>query len=159
MVWQGLTRSCSNCTIASSYAQKLILARFPSLANVAFVVPNILGAYTILLHTSASRTMDARLSQLASVSVQKDKAAGYLSLLNDLLAAKRQSSDDILKFVNVVVTQEHVGLVIGRQVISELVKALETKQIAGEDVRRPVIEGTLQTLQPRIVTYEEQVSL
>lgn len=103
--------------------------------------------------------MDARLAQLAGVSVQKDKAAGYLSLLNDLLAAKQQSSADILKFVNVVVTQEHVGLVIGRQVISELVKALETKQIADEAVRRPVIEGALQILQPRIVTYEEQVSL
>jgi len=103
--------------------------------------------------------MDARLAQLASVSVQKDKAAGYLSLLSDLLAAKQQSSADICKFVNVVVTQEHVGLVIGRQVISELVKALETKQIADEGVRRPVIEGALQTLQPRIVTYEEQVGL
>jgi COP9 signalosome complex subunit 4 len=102
--------------------------------------------------------MDARLAQLANVSVQKDKAAGYLSLLNDLLAARRQSSIDILKFVSVVVTQEHVGLVIGRQVISELVKALELKQIADESVRRPVIEGTLQVLQPRIVTYEEQVS-
>jgi COP9 signalosome complex subunit 4 len=117
----------------------------------------LFSAPTAEIGHSTSRIMDARLAQLASVSVQKDKAAGYLSLLNDLLAAKRQSSADILKFVNVVVTQEHVGLVIGRQVISELVKALETKQIADENVRRQVIEGTLQVLQPRIVTYEEQV--
>ena len=145
-----------------AYGQKLIFAQSPSLAGLALVVPNLSdlsGCSPRLFGHSTSHTMDARLAQLASVSVQKDKAAGYLSLLNDLLAAKRQSSADILKFVDVVVTQEHVGLVIGRQLISELVKALETKQIAEEDVRRPVIEGALQILQPRIVTYEEQVSL
>lgn len=126
-------------------------------------MPNLSGCSPRLLATlhlaPLAHTMDARLAQLASVSVQKDKAAGYLNLLNDLLAAKQQSSADVLKFVNVVVTQEHVGLVIGRQVISELVKAFETKQITDESVRRPVIEGALQILQPRIVTYEEQVSL
>jgi hypothetical protein len=114
-VWQGPTSSCSDCTLVSSYAHKLILARC--------VYSQTLQTFQVVLsapiHTTIG-TMDARLAQLASVSVQKDKAAGYLSLLNDLLAARWQSSDDILKFVNVVVTQEYVGLVIGRQVISEL---------------------------------------
>jgi COP9 signalosome complex subunit 4 len=97
--------------------------------------------------------MDQELAQLAGVTVQRTKATGYLSLLEKNLNNK----ENVIKIVREVVTQDHVGLVIGRQVISELVKYLETKQIADDDTRRYIIQSTLDILQPRIVSYDEQV--
>ncbi|PVF96330.1 hypothetical protein CPB86DRAFT_737013 [Serendipita vermifera] len=98
--------------------------------------------------------MDQELAQLAGVTVQRTKATGYLSLLEKNLNNK----ENVIKIVREVVTQDHVGLVIGRQVISELVKNLETKQIADDDTRRYIIQSTLDILQPRIVSYDEQVT-
>lgn len=98
-------------------------------------------------------SLDQQLAQLAGVTVQRNKAQGYLTLLEDNLKNKA----NLIKIITEVVTQDHVGLVIGRQVISELVKNLETKQIADDDARREIIQSTLDILQPRIVSYDEQV--
>ncbi|KIM29547.1 hypothetical protein M408DRAFT_328792 [Serendipita vermifera MAFF 305830] len=98
--------------------------------------------------------MDKKLSELAAVTVQRTKATGYVTLLEENL----QNKQNLMRVVQEVVTQDHVGLVIGRQVISELVKALETKQIKDDEARREIIQGTLDILQPRIVSYDEQVT-
>src|SRR4051812_16222680 len=97
--------------------------------------------------------MDAKLSELASVTVQRTKATGYLTLLEENLHNKQ----NVMQIVQEVVAKDHVGLVIGRQVISELVKCLETKQIKDDEARREIIQSTLDILQPRIVSYDEQV--
>ncbi|KAH9951581.1 hypothetical protein B0H21DRAFT_181810 [Amylocystis lapponica] len=102
--------------------------------------------------------MEQKLAQVAALS-QKDKAAAYQSLLAQALGRQDQSQlpADIHILVENVV-QESVGLVIGRQVLSELVKALSEGVIAGADLRKRIVEDTLATVQPRIVSYEEQVN-
>jgi COP9 signalosome complex subunit 4 len=97
--------------------------------------------------------MDKKLTELATITVQRTKATGYLTLLEENL----QNKENVIRLVREVVTQDHVGLVIGRQVISELVKCLETKQITDDEARREIIQSTLDILQPRIVSYDEQV--
>lgn len=102
--------------------------------------------------------MDVKLSQLATLA-QKDKTAGYLALLSEILARANQDAvaDDLQVLVDTVVNQETVSLAIGRQVLTELVKNLVTGQIADHDLRKRITQDTLHVLQPRIVSYEEQV--
>ncbi|KAF9247077.1 hypothetical protein BU15DRAFT_69919 [Melanogaster broomeanus] len=54
--------------------------------------------------------------------------------------------------------QRPVGLVTGRQVISELVKLIGGGVVTDHDTRKRIVEDTLATLQPRIASYEEQVN-
>ncbi|KAG8832913.1 hypothetical protein FRC17_000355 [Serendipita sp. 399] len=98
--------------------------------------------------------MDDQLAKLATITVQRNKATAYQELFEKNLGNK----ENLIKLVKNVVTEDHVGLVIGRQIISELVKALETKQISNDETRREIIEKTLEILQPRIVSYDEQVT-
>lgn len=103
--------------------------------------------------------MDAKLSQLAALS-QKDRTAGCLALLSDVLAQSNQGSapNDLQLLVDTVVNQESVGFVVGRQVLTELVKSLSVGTIADHDLRKRIIQDTLNVLQPRTVIYEEQVN-
>ncbi|KII95157.1 hypothetical protein PLICRDRAFT_120951 [Plicaturopsis crispa FD-325 SS-3] len=103
--------------------------------------------------------MEARLSQISELS-QKDKAPAFLSLLSEVLSRQDQATiaQDLHLLVDTVVNQESVGLVVGRQVLSELVKYLGEGSIQDSDLRKRVVEDTLATAQPRIVSYEEQVN-
>lgn len=117
------------------------------------------GPLSILVacHTLTPATflkMDKRLAELATVTVQRNKAQGYQTLLEENLKNK----ENVIKIVKNVVTQDHVGLVIGRQIISDLVKALETKQISDDDARRDIIQQTLEILQPKVVSFDEQAT-
>jgi len=100
--------------------------------------------------------MDSRLAQFTALS-QKDKAPAYLSLVSEILARQDQSviASDLHTLVETVV--QDGGIVVGRQVLSELVRNLGTGSISNHDLRKRVVEETLATLQPRIVSYEEQV--
>jgi len=104
--------------------------------------------------------MDVKLSQLANLA-QKDKTAGYLGLLSEILSRANQGSvaDDLHVLVDTVVNQETASLAVGRQVLTELVKNLVTGQIVDHDLRKRITQDTLRVLQPRIVSYEEQVCL
>jgi len=101
--------------------------------------------------------MDARLTQFA-VLTQKDKAPAYLSLVSEIIALHDHSliAADLHTLVETVVQD---GGIVGRQVLSELVRDLNTGSIADHALRKRVVEDTLTTLQPRIVNYEEQVCL
>jgi COP9 signalosome complex subunit 4 len=103
--------------------------------------------------------MDRKLSQFASLS-QKDKAPAYLSLLPEILSRSNPSeiATDLHSLVDTVVNQDSVGLVVGRQVLSELVKSLGGGAIKDTELRKRIVEDTLTTIQPRIVSYEEQVN-
>ncbi|KAL4081892.1 hypothetical protein V8B97DRAFT_123879 [Scleroderma yunnanense] len=109
--------------------------------------------------TGTPREMDAKLSQLASLA-QKDRTAGYLALVSEILARASQDSitDDLQLLVDTVVNQDTVSLAISRQVLTELVKNLDTGHIADHGLRKHIIQGILRVLQPRIVSYEEQVT-
>jgi COP9 signalosome complex subunit 4 len=100
--------------------------------------------------------MDSRLAQFAALN-QKDKAPAYLSLVSEILARQDQSliAPDLHTLVETVV--QDAGIVVGRQVLSELVRNLGTGSISDHNLRKRVVEETLSTLQPRIVSYEEQV--
>ncbi|KAJ7047335.1 hypothetical protein C8F04DRAFT_1058447 [Mycena alexandri] len=92
---------------------------------------------------------------------QKDKGAAFIALIHDTIARPDQSAvaQELHSIVDTVVNQDSVGLVVGRQVLSELVKILGEGAIKEPELRKTVVEGTLATIQPRIVSYEEQVNI
>jgi COP9 signalosome complex subunit 4 len=102
--------------------------------------------------------MDSRLTQFTTLS-QKDKAPAYLSLVSEILARQDQSliATDLHILVDTVA--QDGSIVVGRQVLSELVRNLSTRTISDHALRKRVVEDTLAILQPRIVSYEEQVGL
>ena len=102
-------------------------------------------------------SIESRLSQAAGLN-QKDKATAYQSILTDLLARPDRTTlaHDLHVLVDNVV-QESTGLVIGRQVLSELVKSLEAGIVSDVELRKQIVQDTLDIIQPRIVSYEEQV--
>lgn len=102
--------------------------------------------------------MDNQLSQFLALS-QKDKGPAFISLIPEILARPDPSAvvADLHALVDTVVNQDSVGLVVGRQVLSELVKILGEGAIKDVELRKRVVEDTLNTVQPRIVSYEEQV--
>ncbi|KAJ3515114.1 hypothetical protein NLJ89_g1964 [Agrocybe chaxingu] len=102
--------------------------------------------------------MEAKLAQYAALS-QKDKGPAFTSLIPEILSQAGPSvPKDLHTLVDTVVNQDSVGLVVGRQVLSELVKVLSEGAIKDVELRKRVVEDTLATVQPRIVSYEEQVN-
>lgn len=104
--------------------------------------------------------MDSRLAQLASLS-QKDKAPAFLTVLSETFADQQSTtfSADFHTLLDTVVNQESVGLVIGRQVLSELAKNLSEGTIQDPELKKRILQDALDIVQPRLVSYEEQVSL
>ncbi|KAG6860379.1 hypothetical protein C0995_011986 [Termitomyces sp. Mi166 len=103
--------------------------------------------------------MEAQLAQISALS-QKDKGPAFIALIPEILSRPDPSRlvADLHKLVDTVVNQDSVGLVVGRQVLSELVKILGEGSIKDAELRKRVVEDTLTTVQPRIVSYEEQVN-
>ena len=102
--------------------------------------------------------MDSRLAQLASLP-QRDKGPAYVAVLNDLFAAKSSQSflTDLHTLIDTVVNQDAGGLVVGRQVVSELVKAVTEGAFKDPEVKKRILQDTLNLIQPKIVSYEEHV--
>ena len=105
---------------------------------------------------NAAVTMDVKLAQFATLS-QKDKGPAYTSLIQQAISQSDPDAivADLHLLVGTVVNQDSVGLIVGRQVLAELVKVLA--QIKDSTLRKRLVEDTLATVQPRIVSYEEQV--
>ncbi|KAF8655317.1 hypothetical protein AX16_003214 [Volvariella volvacea WC 439] len=101
--------------------------------------------------------MDLKLAQFAALN-QKDKGPAFISLIPDILGQENPNaiSADLRALVNTVVNQD--SLVVGRQVLSELVKILGDGNVKDTDLRKRLVEETLVIIQPRIVSYEEQVN-
>ncbi|TFY70161.1 hypothetical protein EVG20_g2841 [Dentipellis fragilis] len=102
--------------------------------------------------------MDQKLSQLRTLN-QRDKGPAYLSLLSEVFTNNPRLAQDVHVLVDDVVNQDSAGLIVGRQVFSELVKQLNATSIPDADLRKQVIEDVLATAQPRLTTYEEQVNI
>ncbi|EJD53625.1 hypothetical protein AURDEDRAFT_133335 [Auricularia subglabra TFB-10046 SS5] len=100
--------------------------------------------------------MEGKLAQLAATASQKDKQAGLSQLLQTTLAQPDPTKDTVT-LVQTVVTDERVGLVVARQVITELVSSI-AGAVKGSEIRKKIIQETLQVLQPRLVSFEEQVA-
>jgi len=102
--------------------------------------------------------MDAKLAQFASLS-QKDKGPAYTSLVPEILAQPEATIPrSVHTLIDTVVNQDSAGLVVARQVLSELVKLLGEGAVKNVEIRKELIEDTLASVQPRIVSYEEQAN-
>lgn len=139
---------CIACTWLCDRGRVSLHASVPCLRATRL---SSISTYIVLLE------MESRLAQIAGLS-QKDKAIAYGSILTDLLARPDQTSlaTDIRILVENVI-QDSVGLVIGRQVLSGLVRALETETVTEPVLKKRIVQDTLATIQPRAVSYEEQV--
>lgn len=104
--------------------------------------------------------MDSELAQISSLD-NRSKPQALIRLVNSILSRTDLSAvaTDLHIVVDHVVNQESVGLVVGRQVLSELVKQLGEGSVSDHDVQKCVVEDTIATVQPKIVSFEEQESL
>lgn len=102
--------------------------------------------------------MDLKLAQLASLS-QKDKGPAYSALIHSALAQSSPDAvaADIHLIVDAIVNQDSGSLVVARQVLAELVKVLADGPVNDSALRKRLLEDSLAVIQPRIVSYEEQV--
>ncbi|KAI0081778.1 hypothetical protein K474DRAFT_1694826 [Panus rudis PR-1116 ss-1] len=107
---------------------------------------------------SVADNMEGQLAQITALN-QKDRAPAYISILNDIFARPDQSNiaQDIHALAESAV-QESNGIVVGRVVLAELVKALQSDTLKDQDLKRRIIEDLLAVLQPRLVSYEEQAN-
>ncbi|KAJ3722904.1 hypothetical protein C8R42DRAFT_578908 [Lentinula raphanica] len=103
--------------------------------------------------------MEGRLQQAAALG-QKDKGPAFISLIVEIVSRSDQSTvaQDLQTLVGFVVNEESVGLVVGRQVLSELVRILGDGTLSDPEVRKRVVQETIEITQPKIVSYEEQVT-
>lgn len=103
--------------------------------------------------------MDNQLAQLVAVSNQRDKTNGFLSLLSTALVQTDLSAvvRDAQVIVKSAVNDDHVGLVVARQVVGELVRHLTDGVVRDVIARKKIIENTLDIVRPRFVSFEEQV--
>lgn len=102
--------------------------------------------------------MESKISHCLSLG-QKDKGSAFISLLQEVISSPDPSSisPDLKVLVDAVVNQESVGLVVGRQVLSELGKLLGENKVGDQELHKKLVEETLEAVQPRIVSYDEQV--
>ncbi|KAK7049492.1 hypothetical protein VNI00_001390 [Paramarasmius palmivorus] len=103
--------------------------------------------------------MESQLAQISSLD-NKSKPQALLAIINSITSRTdtSQVATDLHTIVDYVINQESVGLVVGRQVLSEFVKMLGEGAIADPEVKKRVVEDTIDTVQPKLVSYEEQVS-
>lgn len=103
--------------------------------------------------------MDQKLAQLRTIN-QKDKAQKCISLLDEAFSQSDPTSvaRDVHKIIEAALTQDHIGPVPARQVLSELVNRLSEGRVKDRDAKKQIVEDTIAIAQPRIVSFEEQVS-
>jgi len=95
----------------------------------------------------------SKLNGIASVGDQKTKIAQYRDLLNEIFAA--QQAEDFNAFVDHMVSED-TPLVISRQILQNFAQIL--KDLPTE-LHKTVATYALAKLQPRVVAFEEQVSI
>ncbi|GES96870.1 COP9 signalosome complex subunit 4 [Rhizophagus clarus] len=101
--------------------------------------------------------INEKLANIASIPSQKDKTAEYRSLLENILSTTKDTllADNLEAFVEHIV-QEQVGLVISRQVLSDFVQGVD--KISNPEIKKRVLHFALNKVQPRVVSFEEQIS-
>ena len=102
-------------------------------------------------------TMDQKLAQL-SVLNQKDKGAAYLSLLSGIFSPQGNPNiaHDVHALVDHLINQD-AGIIAGRQVLTDLIKGLNSTAIPNTELRKAIVEDVLSVVQLRATSYEEQV--
>ncbi|KAF9055317.1 hypothetical protein BDZ89DRAFT_1004149 [Hymenopellis radicata] len=100
--------------------------------------------------------MEGHLASISSLG-QKDKAPAYSTLLRDTLSTPNTATvaADLHAFVDAVVNQDN--LLVGRQILTEVVKFLADGAITDNDLKKAVVQDIVSIVLPKIVSYEEQV--
>ncbi|KAJ3553207.1 hypothetical protein NM688_g3740 [Phlebia brevispora] len=101
--------------------------------------------------------MANRLAQIASLPA-KDRGSAYLALTTEVLSRPDQTNiqADIHALVEAVVSPDNV--VTGRQVLAELATRLNQGVIKDATLKKQVVLDILETVQPRLVSFEEQAN-
>lgn len=99
-------------------------------------------------------------TQLASLSSQagshKDQAEKYRQILELILKNLDPAScSESLKLFIEAIVNENVSLVISRQILTDVSSNLVTQP---DEVAKPVSHFTLDKVQPRVISFEEQVA-
>ncbi|KAG0057170.1 COP9 signalosome complex subunit 4 [Gryganskiella cystojenkinii] len=107
-------------------------------------------------------SFEARLASVGQVSNQKDKIKGYQDLVNSILqehnpANVETTSQRLEQFVTAA-TEDSVGLVVSRQVLSDFTAAVDAAQNLDPEAKTRVYKHALDKVQGRVVSFEEQVS-
>ena len=104
--------------------------------------------------------MDRKLAQLQTIA-PKDKAQGYISLLSEALSQGSGAVRDVHAVLTNALTQDNVGQVVQRQVLTTLTEQLRSEVVKDGEVKRQIIEDAIAIAQPSGSTsaalqFEEQ---
>ncbi|PSR73398.1 hypothetical protein PHLCEN_2v10690 [Hermanssonia centrifuga] len=100
--------------------------------------------------------MENTLAQIAPLA-QKDKGPAYVSVVHEVFRSDQPTVAVDIRLIVETVLQDNV--VVGRQVLSELAKCLGEGAIKNAELRKETVQDTLTAVQPRLVSYEEQILL
>eukprot|EP01113_Clastostelium_recurvatum_P013710 TRINITY_DN17328_c0_g1_i1.p1 TRINITY_DN17328_c0_g1~~TRINITY_DN17328_c0_g1_i1.p1 ORF type:complete len:419 (-),score=82.18 TRINITY_DN17328_c0_g1_i1:146-1375(-) len=100
----------------------------------------------------------AQLEQIAALSDHKAKTEGYKQLLNTLIAANSSNGGDeagLRSFIDHMI-EERTPLVVSRTLLSSFANDLARLP---PETQKSIGHFTLEKIQPRVVAFEEQVSV
>ena len=98
----------------------------------------------------------SQLAQLAtSGGSHRDLADKYRSVLESILPMGEDELVDGLKAFIEAIVNENVSLVISRQLLSEVATQLTKVE---DSISKAVSHYTLEIVQPRVISFEDQVS-
>ncbi|XP_074113307.1 COP9 signalosome subunit 4 [Cotesia typhae] len=85
----------------------------------------------------------------------KDQAEKYRSILDGILSTSKDDLVDNLKIFIEAIVNENVSLVISRQVLTDVSNRLSQLD---DEISKAVSHYTLDKVQPRVISFEEQVA-
>ncbi|GAA5888719.1 hypothetical protein JCM5296_000080 [Sporobolomyces johnsonii] len=97
--------------------------------------------------------MEAELARISNLP-QKDKSQAYSSLLSQTLSSSSSLESDLAQWLSVIVASDFPQIV-ARQVLADYVA--KVGEIQDREQRKEVMRMSLDKLQPRVSSFEEQV--
>ena len=96
-------------------------------------------------------------SAIASIQSQAQKLSAFQSILEQIYMSSpaSQLTDNLTAFIDAILS-EAVSLVITRPVLVDFVARLDS--IPDIETKKQVLTGSLERLQPRMVSFEEQAA-
>ncbi|KOX72917.1 COP9 signalosome complex subunit 4 [Melipona quadrifasciata] len=85
----------------------------------------------------------------------KDQAEKYRAILDSILLSSSEEAMDALKIFIEAIVNEYVSLVISRQVLTDVSNRL---LLLPDEVSMAISHYTLDKIQPRVISFEEQVA-
>jgi COP9 signalosome complex subunit 4 len=105
-------------------------------------------------------SFEERLAAVGQVSNQKDKIKGYQDLVTSILqehnGQDEVTSQRLEQFVTAA-TEDSIGLVVSRQVLSDFTNAVDGAQNLNPESKKRVYTHALDKVQGRVVSFEDQV--